>query len=137
MIAQMMNLMDDPFVAVGRWMGRQGGPPSVKYENPTQMIAALRNQASEAGAVATMRKMHYGSFYNKESRGMFSGLAERELRNKGVGYGGLAFGRPMKGFSIGMSHFKSMMPFAAIQGVAGFAFAEKGHRVSGGVGGLA
>ena len=136
MFAQMMGMLDDPFLAVGRWMGRQGGREGVKYENPEQMVAALRNPATEVEAVARMHKMHYGSFYNKESRTAFSGLAERELLMKGKGFGGAVFGRPMKGFSVGMSHFKGMMPFAAIQGVAGFAFAEKGHRVSGGVGGI-
>lgn len=137
MFAQMMGMLDDPFLAVGRWMGRQGGPTALPYQNPQQMVSALRNPLTEAAAVRRMHKMHYGAFYGKESRSTFSGLAEGELLRRGKGYGGAIFGRPMKGFSVGLSHFKGMLPFAAVQGVVGGAFAQKGHKMSGTIGGLA
>src|SRR5271157_2387999 len=108
MIAQISALLDDIPQIAGRWLGRQGGTRPIAYQNPAQMISALRNPATEAAAVSRMRKMHYGAFYGKESRTAFSGLAERELLLKGKGFGGAIFGRPMKGFSVGVSHFKSM-----------------------------
>jgi len=142
MLSQAMaGLLDDPFQAVFRWAGRQTGNEALPFENPRQMVNALNNPALEAKAVARMHKMHYGAFYGKETRGPFSGLAERELLNKGVGkFGwrsGLIQGRPMMGWSIGVSHFKGMVPIAVIQGIFGGFTASRGHKVSGSLGGFA
>ncbi len=142
MIGQMMSgMLDDPFQAVFRMFGRRTGNRPIDYTDPAQLVSALRNPATEATAVARMHKMHYGAFYGKETRGVFSGLAERELLNKGVGkFGwrsGLIQGRPMMGWSVGVSHFKGMMPIATIQGIVGGFTAARGHKVSGAMGGFA
>ena len=136
-ISALMGLWDDAGAAVMRLLGKGSTKESdmIPYENPQQMVDALRNPATEAKAVARMRKMHYGEFYGKNTRGMFSGMAERELLAKNKGFSGAIFGRPVKGLSVGITHFKAASQFAALQGIVGGAFAEKGHKFSGAVGG--
>ena len=137
-LSAMMGLWDDAGAAVMRMLGKGSAAESdmIPYENPEQLVAALRNPATEAKAVARMRKMHYGEFYGKNSRGMFSGMAESELLNKGTGFSGAVFGRPVKGLGIGITHFKAATAFAGLQGLVGGAFAERGHKFSGAAGGL-
>lgn len=139
-IGSMMGFADDAGALLMRILGRgrtTSAEGALPYVNPEQMVSALRNPATEARAVERMRKMHYGAFYGKNSRGAFSGLAERELLKKGAGFGGLAFGRPMKGLSVGFSHLKGNIAFAPLAAIAGAAFAPKGHKMSGAVGGVA
>lgn len=130
--------MSDAAEAVGRLFGRQSNRSNATpYENPQQMVDALRNPFTEEDAVARMHKMHYGAFYNEKNRGMFSGLAENELLTKGKGFGGYLFGRPMKGISVAHSHLSSGLPFAAAQGIFEASRAPKHHKMSALIGGTA
>lgn len=134
----MLMTLDDPFQTVLRYMGRQNkGSSALAYENPSQMVAALHDPLTQASAVSRMHRMHYGAFYSEQGRTTYSGIAERELLNKGKGFGGAVFGRPAKGFSIGLDHFKGALPFIPLQAFGEAAFAPKGHKMSGLIGGAA
>jgi hypothetical protein len=135
-ISAFIGALDDPIQAVMRFMGRQtSGTRPLEYQDPVQMIAALNNPATESAAVARMHRMHYGSFYSENKRTLSSGLAERELLKMGTGHSGVMFGRPMKGFSVGMAHFKGALPFVPIQAFGETYMAPRGHKMSGLIGG--
>lgn len=134
-ISAMMGLWDDAGNLIMRLLGRGSSGDAYPYTTPEDLVAALHNPATEAKAVARMRKMHYGEFYGKNSRGIFSGMAERELLRKGKGLSGAVFGRPVKGLSIGMTHFKAGMMFAPFQGIIGAVTSERGRKASGFIGG--
>lgn len=138
-VGTMLGFMDDAGALVMRMMGKKRGGVEgpLPYENPQQLVSALKNPATEVRAVARMHKMHYGAFYGDKTRGRFANLAENELLRKGTGLSGAVFGRPMKGISVGMAHLKGNLAFAPLAGIAGAAFADKGHRMSGATGGLA
>lgn len=140
MLSTVINTFDDVARAALRLFGvgtTSGSATAGSYASPVDLVNALHNPATEPAAVARMHKMHYGAFYGKDSRGMFSSLAENELLRKGKGFGGAVFGRPIKGISVGISHFKGAAVFALPQGIFMSALAPKGHKVSALVGGAA
>lgn len=143
MLVQILALTEDVGSFAARVFGRAGigKPEPFPYDkhNPRLLIDALRDPARAANAIPRMKKLHYGAFYNEETAGrrMGASLAERELMTKGKGFGGLIFGRPMKGLSIGLSHLNFLGTFTAATGLAGGFTAARGHRMSGTIGGVA
>lgn len=140
MLSSIINTFDDVARAALRLFGvgkSSGTNAAGTYATPADLVTALHDPATEAAAVARMHKMHYGTFYGKSKRGMFSSFAEEELLRKGKGFGGAVFGRPIKGISVGITHFKGAAMFAIPQGVFMSAFAPKGHKASTLVGGTA
>lgn len=132
------SFIDDAAFMLQRMLGRSTGSDVLPYQNPKQLIAALNNPATEKAAVARMKKLHYGAFYNSANkRTMFSGMAEAELLNKGKGWSGAVFGRPVKGLSIGMAHVGAAIQFSPLTGLLGAYTAPKKHKLSGFVGGVA
>lgn len=143
MLVQIMAATEDVFSFAARVFGRStiGKPDPTPYDprNPRALIDALRNPLTAKDAIPRMKKLHYGAFYNEETAGrrIGAGLAERELMTKGKGFGGLVFGRPMKGLSIGLSHLNFIGTFTAATGLVGGFTAGRKHRMSGVVGGMA
>jgi hypothetical protein len=135
-ISTLFRIADDIPYYISKFFGRKVPERDMHpYTTPEDLVAALHNPATEERAVARMRKMHYGSFYGKRSRGMFSSMAEKELLTKRKGFGGAIFGRPVKGLSVGLEHFKGGIKFAPLQGIFGAVTAGKGHKFSGAMGG--
>lgn len=134
-LSTMMGLVQDAGEYAMRLMGRRSKTPGLEFINPQQMITDLRNPATEARAVARMRKMHYGAFYGEESRNSTSWLAERELLTKGKGFSGAVFGRPIKGLSIASAHLGGALMFAPLQGIVEASMAPKRHKMSSIIGG--
>ncbi len=136
-VGAVLNSVTDVGEWFARLLGRRGDSEgAIPYRNPRQLVDALHNSSTEAAAVARMHSMHYGAFYNKTSRSMFSGIAERELLKKGTGFSGALFGRPAKGLSVGLSHTKYFGYFAAGAGMLDAATSARGHKLSGFVGGV-
>lgn len=163
MIAAMYAAMlDDVYWPLYRMFGGHGGPATranpmeFNPSNSRQFISALRSKdggwlaTGQIGpltrrqfAFPTMRELGYGSFYNMETgaRNFGATAAEQELLTKGVGTGGILFGRPMKGLSQlkehGAANFgKIGLGLGVSAAVLQTAFAPRGHKLSGMVGGI-
>jgi hypothetical protein len=135
------QLLGDASEAVMRILGRASKKEKPLNPNASaeEIVAALHSSNPEMSrqAIASMDKLHYGSFYRQKnffrsapSRGMFSGLAEQELLKKGKGFSGAVFGRPAKGLSVGIEHFKYGPIYAGAQGIFEAMTAPQGHKVS-------
>lgn len=137
MIGSMMGYADDVFKLGWRGIFRRPTGNAMSYDrhNPGQFFSALKS--GDKKAISAMENMHYGSFYKNGKRGMFAGMAERELAIKGTGFSGAMFGRPMKGLSVGLSHLKGQAYFAIAAGAVEAYTAKRGHKLSGAVGGVA
>lgn len=105
------------------------------FDDAARLVMRVMGRASGPGKA---KVTHYEAFEGRFGRmtGM-NALAKREQRLAGKGFSGAMFGRPMKGLGVGLSHLKGLGYFAGAASILGAATAERGHKESAAVSGIA